>query len=103
MSGVNDAHALLRAPGDNVKGNDRITLHQLVQLDATEGMRYRHVLADAEDKEGRPMRAVSYIAAGKETDGNTSLCYLTLLREGARAHGLPRHWIAFLEKIEHAH
>ena len=45
----------------------RITPHQLVQLDATEGMRYRHVLADAEDKEGRPMRAVSCIAAGKET------------------------------------
>lgn len=36
-------------------------------------------------------------------DGNPSLCYLTLLREGARAHGLPRHWIAFLEKMEHAH
>ena len=79
-----------------------ITRHQLVHLDATEGARYHHVLADAKDGDERPLRAVSYIAAGKETDGNPSLRYLMLLREGARAHGLPRHWIAFLEKIEHA-
>ena len=75
----------------------RLTRHQLVQLDATEGMRYRHVWADAEDKEGRPLRAVSYIAAGRETDGDPSLRCLTLLREGARAHGLPEQWIRYLE------
>lgn len=80
----------------------RLTRHQLVQLDATEGMRYRHVWADAEDKEGRPQRAVSYITAGKETDGDPSLRYITLLREGARAHGLREHWIKYLEAIKHA-
>jgi cation transport regulator ChaC len=80
----------------------RITRHQLVQLDATEGMRYRHVWADAEDKEGRRLHAVSYLAAGKETDGNPSLRYLTLLRGGARAHGLPKHWVRYLDGIKHA-
>jgi len=80
----------------------RLTRHQLVQLDATEGMHYRHVWANGEDKEGRPLRAVSYLAAGKETEGNPSLRYLTLLREGARAHGLPDHWIRYLEGIKHA-
>lgn len=80
----------------------RLTRHQLVQLDATEGMHYRHVWADAEDQDGRPLRAVSYLASGKETDGNPSLRYLTLLREGARAHGIPVHWIRFLEEIKHA-
>lgn len=80
----------------------RLTRHRLVQLDATEGTRYRHVWADGEDKEGRPLRAVSYIAVGKETDGNPSLRYLTLLREGARTHGLPEHWIKFLDGIKHA-
>ncbi len=80
----------------------RLTRDQLVQLDATEGTRYRHVWADAEDKEGQRLRAVSYLAAGMEADGNPSLRYLTLLREGARAHGLPEHWIRYLEGIKHA-
>jgi len=80
----------------------RLTRHQLVQLDATEGMRYRHIWVEAEDKEGRPLRAVSYLATGRETDGNPSLRYLTLLREGARAHGLPEHWVRFLESVKHA-
>lgn len=80
----------------------RLTRHQLVRLDATEGLRYRHVWANAEDKEGRPLQAVSYIANGKETDRNPSRRYLTLLREGARAHGLPEHWVRFLESVKHA-
>jgi gamma-glutamylcyclotransferase (GGCT)/AIG2-like uncharacterized protein YtfP len=80
----------------------RLTRHQLVQLDATEGMRYRHLWTDAEDKEGRRLRAVSYVAAGKESDGKPSLRYLTLLREGARAHGLPEHWLRFVDCIKHA-
>jgi hypothetical protein len=33
---------------------------------------------------------------------NPSLRYLTLLREGARAHGLPEHWLRFLDDVKHA-
>jgi len=34
-------------------------------------------------------------------DGNPSLRYITLLRDGARAHGLPETHIRFLESVEH--
>lgn len=82
-----------------------ITRAGLVHLDVTEGVpgrRYRHLWVAAEDSEGRPLRAVSYIADGKEIDGNPSLRYLTLLREGARAHGLPEHYLRFLGEVKHA-
>ncbi len=80
----------------------RLTRHQLVQLDATEGTRYRHVWVEGKDKDGRRVQAVTYMAVGNETDGNPSLRYLTLLREGARARGLPEHWISYLDGIKHA-
>ena len=38
---------------------------------------------------------------GNETDGIPSLRYLTLLREGARANGLPTHWLQFLDSVKH--
>jgi gamma-glutamylcyclotransferase len=72
----------------------KITRDGLVHLDSTEGVpgrRYRHLWLDAEDAEGRGVCAVTYIADGLEVDGNPSLRYLTLLRDGARAHELPDH------------
>jgi len=83
----------------------RITRKQLLRLDSTEGVpgqRYRHLWVEAEDKDGDSTRAVTYIAEGKETDGNPSLRYITLLREGARAHGLPEHYLRFLDGVKHA-
>lgn len=83
----------------------RITRRGLVQLDSTEGVpgrRYRQIWVDAEDLDGRPLRAATYIAQGKERDGNPSLRYLTLLRDGARAHNLPEDWIRYLEGVKHA-
>ncbi|MBA3516901.1 MAG: gamma-glutamylcyclotransferase [Rhizobiales bacterium] len=83
----------------------KITRAGLLQLDATEGVpgrRYRPIWLDSKDIDGNPMKAVTYIAEGKETDGNPSLRYLTLLREGARVHGLPAHWLRFLDDVKHA-
>ncbi len=83
----------------------RITRKQLLRLDSTEGVpgrRYRQLWVEAEDVAGNALRAVTYIAEGKETDGNPSLRYLTLLREGARAHGLPEHYLRFLDGVKHA-
>jgi hypothetical protein len=83
----------------------KITRRDLVRLDWTEGVpgrRYRHLWANAEDIEGRHLKAVTYIADGKVRDGNPSLRYITLLRDGARAHYLPGQWISFLDSIEHA-
>jgi hypothetical protein len=42
------------------------------------------------------------MAQGKEVDGNPSLRYITLLRDGARARSLPETHIWFLESVEHA-
>ena len=83
----------------------RITRAGLVHLDATEGVpgrRYRHLWLDAQDIDGRALKAVTYIADGLEADGNPSQRYITLLRDGARAHGLPEHWLRFLDEVKHA-
>ena len=83
----------------------RITRADLVHLDSTEGVpgrRYRHHWAEAEDTSGRRMPAVTYIADGNETDGRPSSRYITLLREGARAHGLPEPYLRFLDAVEPA-
>jgi gamma-glutamylcyclotransferase len=83
----------------------RITRRDLIRLDATEGVPgrgYRHVEVDVEDHHGRAIRAVTYIARGKEIDGKPSLRYIKLLREGARAYGLPETYTRFLDGVEHA-
>jgi gamma-glutamylcyclotransferase len=83
----------------------RITRRDLLRLDLTEGVPgrgYRHVEVEAHDIDGRPFRAVAYMAPGKDVDGKPSLRYITLLRDGARAHGLPEHYIRYLESVEHA-
>ena len=41
------------------------------------------------------------MAQGDEVDGKPSLRYIILLRDGARAHGLPETHIQFLESVEH--
>ncbi len=83
----------------------RITRRELLRLDSTEGVpgrHYRHVLVPAEDNEGNVVTAVTYMARGKDTDGTPSFRYISLLREGARAHGLPDSWVQFLDGVRHA-
>ncbi len=83
----------------------RISRLDLLHLDSTEGVpgrRYRHLWVEAQDINGHRLEAVTYIADGKETDGNPSLRYITLLREGARSHGLPEHYLRFLDGVTHA-
>jgi cation transport regulator ChaC len=83
----------------------QISRRELVRLNASEGVpgrRYRPLWLAADDTSGNPLDAATYIADGNDEDGNPSLRYITLLREGARAHGLPEHWISFLESVDHA-
>lgn len=83
----------------------RITRRDLLRLDASEGVpgrRYRPIWLEAEDIQGNRLEAVTYVAEGQEKDGNPSLRYLTLLREGARAHHLPKHWVDYLENVKSA-
>ena len=83
----------------------RITRAALLHLDSTEGVpgrRYRHLWLDVEDEAGTALRAVTYIADGNELDGHPSQRYITLIRDGARAHGLPEPYLSFLGEIKHA-
>ncbi|MBI4204822.1 MAG: gamma-glutamylcyclotransferase [Betaproteobacteria bacterium] len=83
----------------------RITRKDLLWLDYTEGVpgpRYRHLWIEAEDAQGKALPAVTYIADGNPTDGNPSLRYLTMIREGARAHELPEHYLRFLDSVRPA-
>lgn len=94
-------------PGSEVWGVlYRVSRRELVWLDHTEvvpGWKYRHLWTEAEDRTGNRLApAVTYIADGGDRDGRPSLRYLTLLREGARAHDLPGHWVRLLEDIEPA-
>jgi cation transport regulator ChaC len=80
----------------------RITLREMVRLNATEGVpggAYRPTWLIAEDTDGREVEAMAYVALGNPTDGRPSLRYITLLREGARAHGLPAAWLDLLERV----
>jgi cation transport regulator ChaC len=83
----------------------RITRRDLMRLDSTEGVPgrgYGHVEIEAEDCNGRMTQAVTYLAPDTEVDGKPSLRYITLLRDGARAHGLPEDYLRLLESVEHA-
>jgi gamma-glutamylcyclotransferase len=82
-----------------------ITRQDLLLLNASEGVpgrRYRQLWIDAQDTNANIVHAVTYVADGNEVDGNPSLRYITLLREGAQAHGLPEHYLKFLDEIPHA-
>jgi cation transport regulator ChaC len=83
----------------------KITRRDLLRLNSTEGVPgrgYRPVWLDAEDIDGNPVTVVAYVATGKEDDGSPSLRYISLLRDGARFHGLPKHWVQFLDSVKHA-
>jgi gamma-glutamylcyclotransferase len=83
----------------------KVTRRDLLRLDSTEGVPgrgYQPQLFEAEDCNGGVLPAIAYIARGNENDSYPSLRYLTLLREGARAKGLPGHWLQFLDGVEHA-
>jgi cation transport regulator ChaC len=83
----------------------KITGRDMLRLNSTEGIpgtRYRPISVSAEDSCSRPIEAISYLADGNATDGRPSLRYLSLLREGARSHGLPQAWVQRLESIEPA-
>jgi gamma-glutamylcyclotransferase len=42
------------------------------------------------------------MAQGKEVDGKPSFRHIMLLRDGARAHGLPEPYIRLLDGVDHA-
>jgi hypothetical protein len=107
IAGGKAAPANLSAdPGAEVWGVlYQLTRRDLLRLDATEGLPwswYRPLWLEAEDINDCALQAMTYIAFGQEVDSKPSLRYVTLLRDGARSHGLPQHYIRFLEHVEAA-
>ncbi|WMS44432.1 gamma-glutamylcyclotransferase family protein [Acuticoccus sp. MNP-M23] len=83
----------------------RMTRRDMVRLHSTEGVpgwRYYPVWLDVADRDGNPLRAFSLIADGLPEDGNPSLRYISLIREGAIQHDLPDHWLDKLNAVRHA-
>ena len=83
----------------------KITRRDLLRLDSTEGVPgrgYRPMWLNAYDMDGNPLTAITYVATGKEVDGRPSHRYISLLRDGAKSHGLPEHWLRFLDSVNHA-
>ena len=66
------------------------------------GRGYQPTWLNVYDMDGNSVKAIAYVATGKEIDGNPSHRYIALLRDGARLHGLPEHWIEFLDNVSHA-
>jgi cation transport regulator ChaC len=80
----------------------RITLREMVRLNSTEGVpggAYHPTWLPVEDANGETIEAMTYVAVGNPEDGQPSLRYIKLLRDGAKAHGLPDAWLQLLESV----
>ena len=83
----------------------KMSLGELVRLNARAGIpsrAYRPLWLATNDTGSNPVAAVTYMADSKDKDGKPSLRYITLLRDGAVAHGLPALWVAFLNSTKPA-
>jgi cation transport regulator ChaC len=83
----------------------RITSREMVRLNSTEGVpggQYCPTWLSVEDPDGHTVTAMTYMAPGNPTDGRPSQRYISLLRDGARAHGLPSDWLQLLDRVEPA-
>lgn len=80
----------------------RITQGDMLRLNLTEGIpggAYRPTWIIVDDIDGCPIEAMTYVAPGNPVDGRPSLRYISLLREGAREHGLPEAWLQMLSNV----
>jgi cation transport regulator ChaC len=80
----------------------RITQREMLRLNSTEGVpggSYCPTWLTVEDVAGRSACAMTYVAVGNAVDGRPSLRYISLLRDGARAHGLPTSWLKLLDSV----
>ena len=83
----------------------RITNREMIRLNSTEGVPgglYRPTWLTVVDIDDQPLNAMTYVAEGQATDGRPSFRYISLLRDGARDHGLPEAWVRLLDTVEPA-
>jgi cation transport regulator ChaC len=92
------------ATGERVAGVVYRIGHQAAEhLDRTEGVPagvYRRIAVEVCVDEGGPVAAFTYRSARGRPGRKPSARYLGLLLAGARAHGLPADYVAWLERFE---
>ncbi len=94
---------LREAPGESVWGVAyRIGSAQSQHLDRTEGVprAYRRHAVTINPAVGDPLPAFTYVSPLRAPHRKPSRRYMGLLLRGARHHGLPEPWIAFLRGFE---
>ena len=83
-----------------------VSSEELERLDRTEGVGngyYERIEVDVEGRDGVMVRAWTYVSTNGVTGRKPSQRYVGLLLEGAREHGLPPDYVAWLEALELAH
>jgi hypothetical protein len=83
-----------------------LTPEESDRLDRTEGVgmgAYRRVTVDVVTDDGERVAAFTYQSTWITDGRKPSARYIGLLLEGARHHGLPAEYVAFLEAFELAH
>ncbi len=92
------------APGTRVAGIlYRITRNDAERLDRTEGAPqgiYRRIAVEVTVDEAERVAAFTYQASRRRPSRKPSARYLGLLLDGARAHGLPAEYVAWLEGFD---
>jgi cation transport regulator ChaC len=74
-----------------------------VHLDRTEGVHrgyYARVAVEVVTETGDPLEAFTYASRAGRPGRKPSARYLGILLRGARHHGLPAEWLAWLEGLE---
>ena len=95
---------LITAPGERTCG----VLYLLIpeecdRLDTTEGVHrgfYRRIRVTVTASDGTAVEAFTYQSSFGTEGRKPSARYLGLLLDGARHHGLPEEWVAFLANLE---
>jgi cation transport regulator ChaC len=81
----------------------QLTAHDSDRLDRTEGVPqrlYRRVAVSVRTEDGAVVEAFTYQSSFASGGRKPSARYLGLLLDGARHHGLPAEWIAYLSSLE---
>jgi len=94
---------LLPASGASVCGVAyRIDEAQGRRLDRTEGVprAYRRHAIELEDRSGERIRGFTYVSPHRQPQRKPSPRYMGLLLHGARHHGLPAEYVAFLRGFD---
>lgn len=99
--GISAPADIAKAPGEHVWGVlYLLPLRNFVRLDASEDRQYAYRWVDAEDQDGRTVRALTYRMPYPAPEGRPSRGYFSRIRHAAEQRGLPSEYKAILDRVE---